>query len=127
MRGFGNDSDMSAFAPDAQLTAIVNNWAPYYVDRIQAVADGTWETGSYMGSMESGMVQMAPFANMSDETRAVAEETMAGIIAGDIHPFAGPIYNQAGELVVPEGENAPLDMILGMDFYIQGIDDAYPN
>jgi basic membrane protein A len=127
VRGFGNDSDMSAFAPEAQLTAIVNNWTPYYIERVQAVADGTWETGSAMGSMESGMVQMAPFANMSDETRAVAEETMAGIIAGDIHPFAGPIYNQDGEEVVAEGEVAPLDMILGMNFYIQGIDDAYPN
>ncbi len=127
VRGFGNDSDMSAFAPEAQLTAIVNNWTPYYVDRVQAVADGTWETGSAMGSMENGMVQMAPFANMSDETRAVAEETMAGIIAGDIHPFAGPILNQDGEEVVAEGEVAPLDMILGMNFYIQGIDDAYPN
>ncbi|MGD1888373.1 MAG: BMP family ABC transporter substrate-binding protein [Cohaesibacteraceae bacterium] len=127
LRGFGNDSDMGAFAPDAQLTSIVNNWAPYYVDRVRAVADGTWETGSAMGSMESGMVQMAPFANMAPETQAVAEETMAGIIAGEIHPFTGPIYNQDGELVVAEGEQAPLDMILGMNFYIQGIDDAYPN
>lgn len=127
VRGFGNDSDMSAFAPEAQLTAIVNNWTPYYIERVQAVADGTWETGSAMGSMANGMVQMAPFANMSDETRAVAEETMAGIIAGEIHPFAGPIFNQDGEEVVAEGEQAPLDMILGMNFYIQGIDDAYPN
>ncbi|MEM1283989.1 MAG: BMP family ABC transporter substrate-binding protein [Pseudomonadota bacterium] len=127
LRGFGNDSDMGAFAPDAQLTSIVNNWAPYYVDRVRAVADGTWETGSAMGSMESGMVQMAPFANMAPETQVVAEETMAGIIAGEIHPFTGPIYNQDGELVVAEGEQAPLDMILGMNFYIQGIDDAYPN
>lgn len=127
LRGFGNDSDMGAFAPDAQLTAIVNNWSPYYIDRVRAVADGTWETGSAMGSMESGMVQMAPFANMSAETQAMAEETMAGIIAGDIHPFAGPIFNQDGEEVVAEGEMAPLDMILGMNFYIQGIDDAYPN
>jgi simple sugar transport system substrate-binding protein len=77
--------------------------------------------------MESGMVQMAPFANMSAETQAVAEETMAGIIAGEIHPFAGPIYNQAGELVVAEGEMAPADLVQGMNFYIQGIDDAYPN
>lgn len=127
VRGFGNDSDMSAFAPEAQMTAIVNNWAPYYIARIQAVADGTWETGSSMGNMEDGMVGMAPFANMSPETLAVAEETMAGIIAGDIHPFTGPIMNQAGEEVVAAGEMAPLDMILSMNFYIDGIDDDYPN
>ena len=127
VRGFGNDSDMSAFAPDAQLTAIVNNWAPYYIRRVQAVADGTWETGSTLDNMADGMIALAPFANMAPETLAVAEETRDAIIAGDLHPFTGPIYNQDGELVVAEGEIAPDDMILGMNFYIQGIDDAYPN
>ena len=31
--GFGQASDMIKFAPKAQLTSIVNNWAPYYVRR----------------------------------------------------------------------------------------------
>jgi simple sugar transport system substrate-binding protein len=33
---FGQDSDMIKFGPTAQLTAIVNNWGPYYVERVQA-------------------------------------------------------------------------------------------
>ena len=45
---------------------------------------------------------------------------------GTLHPFAGPIYNQAGELVVPEGQNADDGMLAGMDFYVQGIDDELP-
>src|SRR5260370_19868984 len=36
---FGQDSDMIKFGASAQLTAIVNNWCPYYVERVQAVLD----------------------------------------------------------------------------------------
>jgi len=38
--GFGQASDMSAFAPEAQLTSIIDDWNQYYVERTQAVIDG---------------------------------------------------------------------------------------
>jgi basic membrane protein A and related proteins len=41
---FGQASDMAAFAPNAQLTAIVDDWGPYYIERCQAILDGTWES-----------------------------------------------------------------------------------
>ena len=42
---FGQASDMVAFGPTAHLSAIVNNWGPYYVERTRAAMDGTWESG----------------------------------------------------------------------------------
>src|SRR4051795_2518290 len=42
---FGQDSDMVKFGPKSQLTAIVNNWAPYYIQRVQAALDGKWKSG----------------------------------------------------------------------------------
>ena len=45
---------------------------------------------------------------------------------GKLHPFAGPIYNQAGELVVPAGQNADDGMLAGMSFYVQGIEGDIP-
>src|SRR5207302_9839906 len=33
---FGQDSDMIKFGPKTQLTAVVNNWAPYYVRQVNA-------------------------------------------------------------------------------------------
>src|SRR3989440_733517 len=32
---FGQDTDMIKFGPKAQLTAIVNNWTPYYSERVK--------------------------------------------------------------------------------------------
>ena len=45
---------------------------------------------------------------------------------GTLHSFTGPIYNQAGELVVPEGQVADDGMLAGMSFYVQGIDGDLP-
>ena len=45
---------------------------------------------------------------------------------GTLHPFTGPIYNQAGELVIPEGQVADDGMLAGMSFYVQGIDGDIP-
>ena len=124
--GFGQASDMIKFAPKAQLTAIVDNWDSYYVARAKAVADGTWESKDTWGGIDTGMVEMAPYTNMPDDVKALAEETAAKIASGEFHPFTGPIYDQAGELRVAEGEVADDGMLLGMDWYIKGIDAELP-
>src|SRR3979490_941415 len=46
---FGQDSDMFKFGEKAQLTAIVNNWAPYYVERVKLAIDGKWTSGDVWG------------------------------------------------------------------------------
>ena len=61
VHGFGQASDMAAYAPDAQLTAILDDWSDYYVQRVQAVLDGTWETHSIWYGLQEGMVKMAPY------------------------------------------------------------------
>ena len=124
--GFGQASDMIKFAPKAQLTAIVDNWDSYYVARAKAVADGTWESKDTWGGIDTGMVEMAPYTNMPDDVKALAEETAAKISSGEFHPFTGPIYDQAGELRIAEGEVADDGMLLGMDWYVQGIDAELP-
>ena len=127
--GFGQASDMAPFAPDAQLTALVDNWNQYYIDRVQAVIDGTWTSTDTWGGMDYGMVELAPFntAAIPADVLAEAEALAAQIKAGEVHPFDGPIVNQAGEQVIGEGEQLTDEQILTMDWYVQGIDDQLPN
>src|SRR6476646_1282742 len=58
---FGQDSDQIKFGPKAQLTAIVNNWTPYYSDRIKLALEGKWATGDVWGGLSSKLVQMAHY------------------------------------------------------------------
>jgi simple sugar transport system substrate-binding protein len=124
--GFGQASDMFAFAPNAQLTSIIDEWAPYYVARTRAVLDGTWESTDTWDGIAPGMVKMAEYTNMPDEVAALAMETEAMIASGELHPFTGPIYNQEGEMVIGEGEALDDGTLLRMDWYVQGVDDKLP-
>ncbi len=109
---FGQASDMIAFAPDTQLTAIIDQWGPYYVERVRAALDGTWKSEDTWGGMDTGMVEMAPFTNMPDNIRQIAMQVTADITSGKLDPFGGKFSD--GEL-------------LGMLDYLPGLDAPKPN
>src|ERR1700690_4376156 len=58
---FGQDSEMIKFGPKTQLTSIIDNWAPYYIDRVKAELDGKWATDNDWDGLKAKMVVMAPY------------------------------------------------------------------
>jgi len=128
VRAFGQASDMSAWGPTAHLTSIIDEWGPYYVARVQAVADGTWTSSDTFDGVPEGMVEFAPFGQMPDDVKLEAEMTILDLEFGDVHPFTGPINRQDGSVWLAEGETPPMfPDIITMDFYVEGIDSQYPN
>ena len=124
---FGQASDMKAFGPKAQLTAIIDDWSPYYVERVKAVMDGTWKSGDVWGGFKSGMVSLADYhKDIPKDVVALAEKARKGIIDGSLHPFQGPIKDQSGKVVVKAGARASDKMLLGMNFYVEGVDGSIP-
>jgi len=120
--GFGQASDMSRFAPNAHLTAIVDDWGPYYIERGRAALEGSWESHNIWWGLKEGLVVISDYhPDLPDEVVAAAEEVRQGIVEGTLHPFEGPITNQEGEVMVPEGETASDEMLLGMDWYVPGV------
>ncbi|HUG63150.1 MAG TPA: BMP family ABC transporter substrate-binding protein [Methylomirabilota bacterium] len=126
LHGFGQASDMIKFAPNAQYTAIVDNWAPHYIKSVQSVVDGTWKSQDIWAGIADGDVLMAPYTNLPDDVAAAAEELEQKIASGEFHPFTGPIYDQAGVERYAEGVIAPDGDLLGMNWYVKGVDDQLP-
>ena len=126
IKAFGQASDMIKFGPKTQLTSIVDDWGPYYIERIQEVIDGTWKQSDVWGGMKEGHVVMAPYANMSDETKKLAEETEAKIKSGAFNPYTGPVTKQDGTEWLKAGEVAQDSVLLGLNFYVKGVDDKLP-
>ncbi|MGH6944363.1 MAG: BMP family ABC transporter substrate-binding protein [Geminicoccaceae bacterium] len=122
VHAFGQSSDMRKFAPNAQLTAIVDDWGPYYIERVQAIIDGTWETHSVWYGLKEGMVEIAPYGpDVPPDVAEAADRVKEGIISGELHPFDGPVYDQSGELRVPEGQHLSDEELLKMDWYVKGV------
>ena len=124
--GFGQASDQMKFAPNAQLTATIDNWGPYYIRKVGQVLDGTWETGDYFGHMNEDAVQMAPFANMPANVQAEAQRVKDAISAGELFGFTGPINKQDGTVFLKEGEVATRQQLDTMMFYVEGITSKVP-
>lgn len=125
---FGQASDMIKFGPKAQLTSIIGDWAPYYLERVGLVLEGKWTTGAVWDGLDKGKVKMAPYTNMPDDVKKMAEATEAAIKNETLHPFKCPIVKQEGSQVECKGSGALSDeQIASMSFYIRGIDDKVPN
>jgi simple sugar transport system substrate-binding protein len=125
LHGFGQSSDMIKFAPNAQLTSLTDEWGPYYISRVQAALDGTWKPDNVWLGIKDGAVKLAPYTNMPDDVKAMAEATEKKI-AGGWNPFTGPVSKQDGSPWLKDGEVADDGTLLGMNFYVKGIDDKLP-
>lgn len=124
---FGQASDMAQFGPRARLSSIIDNWAPYYIDRVGAVLDGSWESTATWDGIAPGMASIGAFADaMPMELRKEAMDLTIAIATGRVHPFTGPINRQDGSPWLAEGETADDGTLLGMDFYVEGISGALP-
>ena len=126
IKAFGQASDMIKAGPETQLTAIVDTWGAYYTKRTKAVLDGTWKSEQVWDGLKDGILTMAPYTNMPDDVKKLAEETEAKIRSGELHPFTGPIKKQDGSDWLADGAVSDDGTLLGMNFYIAGVDDQLP-
>ena len=126
IHGFGQSSDMSKFAPKAILTSLEDDWGPYYVQEAKADMGGGWKSHDTWGGLAAGMVVMGPYVNMPDDVKALAEATEADIKSGKTVVFAGPIAKQDGTVAVKPGESMPDKEILGLNWYVKGVDGTVP-
>ncbi len=124
---FGQSSDMTRYAPHRLLTGIIENWDQYDVAEVKAAMNGSWKSHDTWGGLASGMVKLSPYnPAMPRDVVAAAEKTRQDIIAGKLNPFAGPITDQSGKLVVPAGKSLSDAQLLGLRFYVQGVEGNLP-
>jgi basic membrane protein A len=133
--GFGQSSDMKAFAPKAQLFSSVNNWGPYYIEKVQQLMDGKWNTGEgpdhWAGNVWAGMAQdylvLSPFENMPADVAAAAAKAAADIKSGKNKIFTGPIKDNTGKEQVPAGKTLnDGELFTTLDYYVDGVKGKIP-
>ena len=119
-------SDMSRFAPKAQLAAITHHWGGYYTQVAQAVIAGTWGPKPVWGGMKDGLVQLSAVnPALPAAVRAGLAQRQQALMAGKLKPFAAPLVDNAGHSRLDQGA---LDdaQIAGMDWLVQGVSGSLP-
>lgn len=125
---FGQASDMAEYKPMPRVSSIIDNWAPYYIERTQAVMDGTWESQQVWYGIGEGMVKIGEITDaVPDEVRKEALALEEAIGNGEHHPFTGPLSRRDGSAWLAEGEVADDATLQSMDFYVEGITGEIPN
>ena len=124
---FGWDSDMTKFGPKAQLAASVLNWGVIYNQEVAKVAAGTWKPSQIWYGVKQGAVNIDNFGTSTPaDVKKLAEDRRDAIKAGKLHPFTGPLKDNAGKLIVPAGKT-PSDADLGKwNVYVAGVEGTIP-
>ena len=124
---FGQASDMGEYAPMPRVSSIIDDWAPYYVARTQAVLDGSWESVDTWDGIGPGMVGIGEISDaVPADVKAEALAMRDAIANGTYHPFTGPIKKQDGSDWLGAGETSDDGTLLGMNFYVEGITAEVP-
>jgi basic membrane protein A len=124
--GIGYDSDNACEVdPEHCLTVPYWHWGPAYTQLVQQMMDGTFVPDDYYFDADTGIVGLLGFMEGQEPMPAVPEEVipevrelLAQMLAGEFDRFdifTGPIYDNKGNLVVPEGQQLTQSDLEGID------------
>lgn len=117
----GYNMDSRTAAPGAFLTAPIWHHEAFYIKTVQDILDGTWTPESYYGTMADGYVGLAEMSDLVPaEVKDAVSEVEAQIMAGDFPIFVGPIKDNQGNIVVPEGTTLDRAGIWQMNYLVEG-------
>lgn len=119
-------SDMSRFAPRAQLAAVIQHWGGYYTQVARAVIAGRWAPKPVWGGMKDGLVQLSALnPALPAEVKAGLARHQQAILAGKLLPFAAPLVDNTGRTRLDRGALGDA-AIAGMDWLVRGVTGSLP-
>lgn len=127
VRAFGWDSDMTAYGPKAHLGSAIINWQPYYSKTINDVLNNSWQTGSAWWGVKEGAIDLVSVAeDIPAEVKAKMEEAKAGLKAGTLQIWKGPLTSNDGKEILADGAVADDAFLSGINFYVKGVEGKVP-
>ena len=125
--GFGWDSDMSAFGPNAHLGSAIINWGPYYKKAVGDVLNNTWSTGGEWWGVKEGAIDLVSVSDkVPAEVKAEVEKIKAGLKDGSFAIWKGPVVDQSGKELLAKDAVADDKFLHGINWYVKGVEGKVP-
>ncbi|HSW24814.1 MAG TPA: BMP family ABC transporter substrate-binding protein [Burkholderiaceae bacterium] len=126
VRLIANQSDMRAFAPHAQLAAVMPSWGGYYTQVARDVIAGRWKPEPVWGGLRSGMVALGAFdGTLPAQQLTVLDGARQSLVEGRASVFAAPLIDNAGRTRLASGTLNDA-RIASMDWLVQGVVGSMP-
>ena len=149
--GCGYNSDMTADAPGAHLTAAIWNWNVYYATAIKAAQEcgeaskfvEKMGSGAYYGGLKEGFVDVSPLsANCAANTQKAIDAVKAMMVKGEWDVFSGyalsidaegnvtkaeaDLLTNKDEVIVAAGEGSVADGVITgtMNYLVKGVEEV---
>lgn len=124
----GYNSDMSKFAPKANLTSAIWNWEVYYEPAIRSAMDGSFTSSQYFEGLNKGIVSMTKVNAdlLKDKTIADKVEAARVKIHDGYNIFTGPIKDNTGKVVLEAGKSHTDEELLSMMYLVEGVIGTIP-
>jgi simple sugar transport system substrate-binding protein len=120
----GYHANGSALAPKGYLTGSEWNWGKVYTDYVMATKEGKELPHLVRGGLKDGFVKTSPYGPaVSAEAKALADAAKAKAMAGTLVIFKGPLKDNQGNIVIPEGTAIPQNdpVLESMNYKVEGV------
>jgi simple sugar transport system substrate-binding protein len=123
----GYHANQAPLIPEGYLTGAEWNWAAVYPQFVEWHRQGTlFEKAGHMyrGGLAEGLVKLSAYGSpVSDKAAKAADSATERLIAGDLTIYAGPIKDNRGHTVIPQGKTyTKTDVWLEkMDWLVAGV------
>jgi simple sugar transport system substrate-binding protein len=126
----GYHANQATLAPKGYLTGAEWNWAKIYTDYVTWVREGKSYPHLLRGGLKEGFVKLSPYGPaVSADAKAKGDEAKAKLLDGTLVIYKGPIKDNAGKVVIPEGIARPqTDIELEkMNYLVEGVVGKLPS
>jgi basic membrane protein A len=121
------DRKQAAWGPDYALVTRHNNWAAAFEAVTREVLDKKWTNTPYFGSLKDGFVQLTDFNKaVPKETVDLIDQTKQQIVDGTLQIWKGPIKDNKGKVVIPEGKVFGAADLSQASFLVDGVIGTIP-
>ena len=123
----GYHADQSALAPKGYLTGAEWNWITVYKKFVSEMQAGKPLDNFVRGGLAEGFVKMSPYGPaVSAAAKEHAEKVKAEIMKGGFAVFKGPLKDNKGNTVVPDGK-AYVETAIeleSMNYLVEGVNGS---
>jgi basic membrane protein A and related proteins len=119
----GYHCSQATLAPNGYLTGAEWNWEKVYTDYVNDFKAGKKIPNLVRGGLKEGIVKPSPYtAQVSEEAKKAADAVKGKFMEGTFVIFKGPLKDNTGKVVLPEGKSLPQTAIEleSMDYLVEG-------